>query len=144
MHPRGTSSWEPYTPKSNKLLKLQLPCITVERTNRCTKCNGKNTLSGQVLLSEIQPNQLMLRRDLRGRTKEKHKETPRSRSKGFPSLRGDMDWWKCRSGSPLSFPSKWRQESLRDGEEASSQKVNNGGEIECKELATYWGRRHLT
>ena len=35
----------------------------------------------------------MLGRDLRGRTKEKHKATRRSRSKGFPSLRGDMAWW---------------------------------------------------
>ena len=32
--------------------------------------------------------------------------TPRSRSNRFPSLRGEIDWWKCRSRSPLSFPSK--------------------------------------
>ena len=96
MHPRGTSSWEPYAPKSNKL-RTSIPRITVGNSNRCTKCNGKNTLSGQVLLSEIQPKQLMLWRDLRGRTKEKHKATPRSKSKMFPSLRGDMVWWNSRS-----------------------------------------------
>ena len=32
---------------------------------------GKNTLSGQVLLSKIQPKQLMLWKDLRGRTKRR-------------------------------------------------------------------------
>ena len=29
--------------------------------------------------------------------------TPRSRSTRFSSLRGEMDWWKCGSRSPLSF-----------------------------------------
>jgi hypothetical protein len=30
--------------------------------------------------------------------------TPRSRSNRFRSHRGDIDWWTCRSRSPLSFP----------------------------------------
>jgi hypothetical protein len=30
--------------------------------------------------------------------------TPRTRSTMFPSLRGEMDWWKYRSRSPLTFP----------------------------------------
>ena len=121
MHPRGTSSWEPYTPKSNKLLELKSHVSPWGTQTDETNANGKNTLSGQVLLFEIQPKQIMLGRDLRGRTKEEHKATPRYRYKGFPSLRGDMVWWKCRSRSPLYFPSKWRQESWRDGEEASSK-----------------------
>ena len=33
--------------------------------------------------------------------------TPRSRSTRFPSLRRDMDWWKCRSRSPLTFPQRY-------------------------------------
>ena len=128
MHPRGASSWEPYAPKSNKLLELQSHVSPWATQTYAPNAKGKTTQSGQDLHSQIQPKQLMLEIDLRGRTKEKHKATPRSRSKGFPSLRGDMDWWKYRSRSPLSIPSKRRQESWRDGEEASSQKVNNGGE----------------
>jgi hypothetical protein len=31
---------------------------------------------------------------------------PRSRSNEFPSLRGGIDWWSCRSRSPLPNPSK--------------------------------------
>jgi len=41
---------------------------------------------------------------------EEHKRrtpnSPRTRSKGFPSLRGEIDWWNGRSRSPLSFSSK--------------------------------------
>ena len=40
-------------PKSNKLLNLELPRITVENSNRRTKRNGKGTQSAQVLLSQI-------------------------------------------------------------------------------------------
>ena len=138
-------------PKRHKLLgalctheeqtaRTSIPRITVRNSNLCTKCKRKDHL---VLLSQIQPKKQMLGRDLRGRTKEKHKATPRSRSKGFPSLRGYMAWWDCRSRSPLSFPSKRRQESWRDGEEASSQKVNNGGERECQKLGNQWGKRPL-
>ena len=54
-----------------------------------------------------------------------------------------MVWWNSRSISPLSFPSKWRQESWRYGEEVSSQKVNNGGERECQRLWNHWRRKLL-
>src|SRR5664279_519404 len=51
----------------------------------------------------------------RGRTKEEnHKRTPRSRSTKFPSLRGEMDWWKCRSRSSLTFRSKICKNHGRD------------------------------
>jgi len=33
----------------------------------------------------------------------------------FPSLRGEMDWWKYRSRSPLSFPSKICKNHGRNG-----------------------------
>src|SRR3990170_1782659 len=42
------------------------------------------------------------------------RRTPRSRSKGFPSLRGESDWWKCGSRSPLSFPSRTSKNHWRD------------------------------
>ena len=48
---------------------------------------------------------------LMGRREEEQRgdapRTPRSRSTRFPSLRGEMDWWKCRSRSPLTFPQRY-------------------------------------
>jgi hypothetical protein len=41
-------------------------------------------------------------------------ESPRTRSTKFPSLRGGMDWWKCGSRSPLSFPSRTSKNHWRD------------------------------
>jgi hypothetical protein len=38
--------------------------------------------------------------------KEIHKEFQDLDTKGSPPLRGDFDWWKDRSRSPLSFPSR--------------------------------------
>jgi hypothetical protein len=35
---------------------------------------------------------------------ENHKELQGLNPNGFPSLRGDIDWWKCGSRSPLPFP----------------------------------------
>jgi hypothetical protein len=48
----------------------------------------------------------MLWRDMRGRTKEIHKRLQDLDPLCFPHLEEEMDWWKCRSRSPLSFPSK--------------------------------------
>jgi hypothetical protein len=45
--------------------------------------------------------------------------TPRSRSSMFPSLRGEMDWWKYRSRSALTFPSKRCKKYGRNGERES-------------------------
>jgi hypothetical protein len=50
----------------------------------------------------------------------------------FPSLRGDMDWWKYRSRSPLFFPKNMQEsweEWMRKGK---LLKVKNGGEISPK------------
>ena len=89
MQPRGTSSWEHNAPKSNKLLELQshtrwstplLPNPT-KATNAREEFERKNK-------------------------EENHKRTPKPRSTKFPSLRGAIDWWKCGSRSPLTFPSK--------------------------------------
>ena len=73
-------------PKSNKLLNFSLPRITVENSNRCTKCNGKGTQSAQVLLSQISPKQLMLGKKMRGRTKEEHEELQDLDPRGSPHL----------------------------------------------------------
>uniref|UniRef100_M8CT55 Uncharacterized protein n=1 Tax=Aegilops tauschii TaxID=37682 RepID=M8CT55_AEGTA len=77
-----------------------------ENSNRCTKCNGKGTLSAQVLLSKIPPKQLMLGRKMRGRTRRRTPRTPRSRSKGFTSHRGESDWWNVDLDLLSLFPQK--------------------------------------
>ena len=61
---------------------------------------------------------------------ENHTRTPRTRSTMFPSLRGEIDWWKCRSRSPLSNPSKICKNHGRNWERGKLSKVNNGGERE--------------
>ena len=55
-------------------------------------------------------------------------ESPRTRSTKFPSLRGGMDWWKCGSRSPLTFPSKICKNHRREWKREKLSKVNNGGE----------------
>ena len=95
----------------------------------------------KILHSQIPPNQLMLLGGEERKSKEEHQIPPRSRSKIFPSLRGEIDWWNDRSRSPLSFPSNWKQESWRNREIAKLQKVNNGGQNRAQELGNLWGRR---
>ena len=51
-----------------------------------------------------------------------------------------MDWWNCRSRSPLSFLSNL-QESWRRREKTKLQEVNNGGQRRAKKLWSLWGRR---
>jgi hypothetical protein len=97
----------------------------------------------KILHSQIPPKQLMLLGGEERKNKEEHQIPPRSRSKGFPSLRGEIDWWNDRSRSPLSFPSNWRQESWRDREIAKLNKVNNGGKFRAQELGSLWRRRPL-
>jgi hypothetical protein len=45
--------------------------------------------------------------------------TLRSRSNRFLSHRGDIDWWKCRSRSPLTFPSRLSKNHGRERERES-------------------------
>jgi hypothetical protein len=47
--------------------------------------------------------------------------TSRSRSNGFPSLRGGIDWWSCRSRSPFPKSLKNMQESLEGREREQAQ-----------------------
>src|SRR5664279_2288417 len=69
--PKRTSSRALQVPKSNKLLNLSLERILVENSNRCNRCNGKNTRSAQILHSQIPPNQKMLW----GRREEEQRRT---------------------------------------------------------------------
>jgi hypothetical protein len=47
---------------------------------------------------------------------EIHKELQDLDSIGSPHFRGDFDWWKDRSRSPLSFSSKRSKKYGRNGE----------------------------
>jgi hypothetical protein len=60
--------------------------------------------------------------------------TSRSRSNGFPSLRGGIDWWSCRSRSPLPNPSKICKNHWREKRESKLKRVNNGGVFHAQEL----------
>jgi hypothetical protein len=85
----------------------------------------------------------MLWRDMRGRTKEIHKELQDLDSKMFPSLRGEIDWWSCRFRSSLSNPSTRFKKYGRDREELQAlEDQNNGGERESNQPAQ-GGRRGL-
>ena len=68
----------------------------------------------KILHSQIPPKQLMLLGREERKNKEEHQILQDLDPKSFPSLRGEIDWWNGRSRSPLSFPTKWRQESWRD------------------------------
>ena len=72
----------------------------------------------------------MLESDWRGRTKEKHKATPRSRSKGFPSLRGDMACGNIDLDLLSLFPLKGGKNHGGMERKQALKKVNNGGERE--------------
>ena len=112
MQPRGTSSWEHNASKSNKLLELQSHISLRGTQIYAPNAKGKTTQGGQVLHSQIQPKQLMLERDLRGRIKRRTtKELQELDPLGSPHLEEkliggnvDLDLLSC-------FP-KDRQESL--------------------------------
>ena len=76
------------------------------RAHRCTKCKRQEHKCSNPSLS----NSNKATNAYGGIREEEQRgdapRTPRSRSTRFPSLRGEMDWWKCRSRSPLSNPSK--------------------------------------
>jgi hypothetical protein len=69
--------------------------------------------------------------------------TSRSRSKGFPSLRGGINWWSCRSRSALPNPSKICKNHWREERGSKLKRVNNGGVFHAQELYNIWGRRPL-
>lgn len=47
---------------------------------------------------------------------------PRGLDLELPSLRGEINRWKCRSGPPLSFPSKRFKNYGREREKKASSK----------------------
>jgi hypothetical protein len=56
--------------------------------------------------------------------------TPRSRSTMFPSLREEIDWWKYRSRSPLTFPQRYARMMGGIEREASFPRSTMVGERE--------------
>ena len=56
-------------------------------------------------------------RTKRGKQQMKPQDLDPQCSTMFPLHKGDMDWWKCRSRSPLTFPSRICKIHGRDGEE---------------------------
>jgi hypothetical protein len=60
--------------------------------------------------------------------------TPRSRSNGFPPLRGGIDCWSCRSRSSLPNPSKICKKHWREERGSKLMRFNNGGERKAQEL----------
>ena len=52
----------------------------------------------------------------------------------FPLHKGDMDWWKCRSRSPLYFPSRMGKNHGREVEEWQALQRKSMEEREWEEL----------
>jgi hypothetical protein len=71
------------------------------------------------------------------KNKRRTPNSPRPRSKWIPSQRGDFDWWKCGSRSPLSFPSKRCKIHWREREIASSKRVKNGGKNKLYRIGNF-------
>ena len=127
-------------PKSNKLLtftstnlrgklkpmhQMQMANPPLSNSNKATKAYGG--IREEEQRRELQVLQI----------------SPRSRSKGIPSQRGDFDWWKCRSRSPLSFLSNGCKNHWREREIARSKRSAMGGKNELGEMGNLWGRRPL-
>ena len=138
----ATSDHKRSQPPQKRLVSKD-PRVTSSQTFTSTNLRGEhkpmhNAMArAQVLKSftlKSHHKQLMLMGGEERKNKEEHQIPPRSRSKSFPSLRGEIDWWNGRSRYPLSFPSNWRQESWRNREIAKLKKVNNGGKHELQEL----------
>jgi hypothetical protein len=69
---------------------------------------------------------------------------PRGLDLELPSLTGEINRWKCRSGPPLSFPSKRFKNYGREREKSSSsQDATMGREKSSKTcgVTTQGGRR---
>jgi hypothetical protein len=62
--------------------------------------------------------------------------TPRSRFTMFSSVRGEMDWWKYRSRSPLSFSSKICKNHGRNRGERASYSMSTMKERESQFVAS--------
>jgi hypothetical protein len=69
--------------------------------------------------------------------------TPRSRLIMFPSLRGEMDWQKYRSRSPLPFPSKICKNHGRNGGGRASLQSQQWRREKPKTCSAQGGRRGI-
>jgi hypothetical protein len=89
--------------KSNKFTNFQLPRILVESKNRCNEAMARAQVLKSFTLKSHHKQLMLMGGEERKNKEENHTRTPRSRSTRFPSLRGDIDWWKCRSRSSPSI-----------------------------------------
>jgi hypothetical protein len=102
-------------PKSKKLLNFHSP-----NPPGRTQTDAPNAMARtQVVLKYFSPKFHQSYKSLwgnkRGRTMEEiHKRLQDLDPKMFPSLRGEIDWWDCRSRSPLSNPSRICKNHRRD------------------------------
>ena len=107
------------------------------------KSNGKNTRSAQVLHSQIPPKATNAYGGRREKEQENHTRTPRLRSIRFTSLRRGMDWWNCRSRSPLTFMQEsWEGLRGRQVFPRSTMEEREGKNV-LKWLGNHWGRMPL-
>ena len=106
-------------PKSNKFTSFQLPRILVESTPMHQMQKARAHMLKSFTLKSHHKQQMLMGGEGRKNKEENHTRTPRTRSTRFPSLRGDIDWWKCRSRSSSSILQ--RSKSLGGGIGRSSK-----------------------
>jgi hypothetical protein len=112
-HPRGTSSRVPKHPRVISF-STSPPRITVENSNPMHQMQrqGHTECPSPSLSNPTKATNAM--EESERKNERRTRRTPRSRSNGFPSLRGESDWWRCGSRSPLSFPSRTSKNQWRD------------------------------
>ena len=142
MHPRGTSSWYTMHPRVINFSTFNFHESSWREQTNATNARSKTTQGGQVLHSQIQPKQLMLGRDLRGRTRRNTKQLQNLDLLGSPHLEEewiggmvDLDLLSC---FPKNGKNHWREV-----EESSSQDMQQWRRERGKNCVEKWGRRPL-
>ena len=129
-------------PKRNKLPKEYTHELSPPRITRRTQTDAPNAMA-----SHSPPNSNKATKAIEGiREEEQRRRTPnspRSRSRGFPSQREGFDWWKCRSRSPLSFPSRICKNHGRNQELGQASQSQQWRRERVREATRFWGRRRL-
>ena len=91
-----------------------IPRITVGSTTRCNKCKRQEHTKWSNSSPQNPTKATNATKGFRRKNGGETPRTPKSRSNKFPSLRGEIDWWKYGSRSPLTFPSKICKNHGRD------------------------------
>ena len=134
-------------PKRNKL-REQAPEEIYSRTFHLhVSPRRAHTDAPNAMASPSLPNSNKSTKAIGGiREEEQSRRTPnspRSRSRGFPSQREGFDWWKCRSRSPLSFPSRICKNHGRNQELGQASQSKQWRREMVREATRFWGRRRL-